>query len=354
MEVLYKGRFFNGRTTRAYIIDCTIKDKALHLFFEDGSTAVWPVNEIKCREVSRNFISLQYGTHFPFEQLDVTDKEFIKLFTKTAGVKRPRSSTQRTAPIILGLLGLILFGLWAAYVWLFPMITDMVARKVPISYEESMGQDVLRSVIDVRKIDRKKTKVINEYFKQLDINTPYKIKITVVNEPVVNAFALPGGQIVVYTGILKKMNSHEQLAALLAHEFSHVQMRHATRNIFRNLSGYIILSLIIGDMGGVTGTIMQHAEKLTTLSYSRKLEQEADEQGMEILKHNQIDVSGMRSLFEMLKEDDANDVPKVSELISTHPDLDKRIEAVNDFMSKNDYTPREHKIMQNLFTKLKK
>ncbi|MFN5024934.1 MAG: M48 family metallopeptidase [Bacteroidota bacterium] len=351
METLYKGTYYDGRSSRSQVIDCSVNAEAVTLHVENGTQQVWPLNEVKCRELKHNYISLQFGTQYPYMQLDVTYHAFVSAYTQAARIKKPRSGGFSSMPVLLAILGSIVLGLWLCYIWLLPFITDTVARYVPVSYEITLGKQALDGMIDKSKIDRRRSKLMNDYFDELHIKTPYEVNITVVDEPVVNAFALPGGQLVVYTGILKKMTTHEQLAALLAHEFSHVQLRHATRNIFRTLSGQILLSLIIGDMGGVSGTIMQHAEQLTTLGYSRRLEEEADENGLGILQQNQIDAKGMLLLFKLL---DKEENIRVSEWISTHPDLQKRIEHAQQYTATHPYKPLKHVKMQSIFAQLKK
>lgn len=351
MELLYKATYYDGRSSRPQVIDCSVNEQAVTLVFENGTQVQWPLQQVKCRELKHNYISLQFGTQYPYEQVDVTYHAFVTEYTRAAKLKKPRSGFGLSVPVLLGLLGLMVFCAWAAYIWLLPFITDTAARYVPVSYEESLGLQLMEGMVDKKSVDAKRTRIINQYFSELNISTPYRVHVTVVNDKTVNAFALPGGQIVVYTGILNKMTTHEQLAALLAHEFSHVQLRHSTRSIFRSLSGYILLSLVIGDMGGVTGTIMQHAEQLTTLGHSRKLEQEADNNGLDILKQNQLDPNGMLQLFKLLEKEGGNNV---SEWISTHPDLQKRIENVQEFKQEHTYKPARHQRMQQLFNSLKK
>ncbi|MFN5884109.1 MAG: M48 family metalloprotease, partial [Bacteroidota bacterium] len=80
---------------------------------------------------------------------------------------------------------------------------------------------------------------------------------------------------------------------------------------------------------GATALIVQNAENLRSLSYSRTLENEADNNGLQILKANGINASGMKALFEQLKK--ASDI-EILEIVSTHPDLDKRIKNIDKFM----------------------
>ena len=145
---------------------------------------------------------------------------------------------------------------------------------------------------------------------------------------IMNAFALPGGHIVVYDKILQGMGSYEELAALLAHEFTHVENRHTIKTVFRQLGSKVFLSLILGGATAVGSVIVDNADQLKSLSYSRSLEKEADENGVRLLAERKIDCAGFVRLFQMLKKE--TNGAKVSEWMSSHPDLDKRIQNIRD------------------------
>ncbi|WP_446914219.1 M48 family metalloprotease, partial [Klebsiella pneumoniae] len=83
----------------------------------------------------------------------------------------------------------------------------------------------------------------------------------------VNAFAVPGGFIVVHDAILDEMEHHEELAGLLGHEIGHVQLRHSTKAIARSLSYYMLLSLLFGDVSGIAAVIVDNASTLNNLEY---------------------------------------------------------------------------------------
>jgi predicted Zn-dependent protease len=111
---------------------------------------------------------------------------------------------------------------------------------------------------------------------------------------------MPGGDIVVFSGIVKGMEHPEQLAALLAHEATHVHERHSTRMMVRQMAGYLFLSLLIGDVNAVVGVLAENADNLRNMSYSRNLETDADARGIERLRAAGVDPQGMVKLLELL------------------------------------------------------
>jgi Zn-dependent protease with chaperone function len=345
----YKGRYFDGKTSRAVEVTITNDDANIYLNAE-GITKKWPLAEITQEDCTRQFLSIRFGSAFPYEQLDSTDKAFIDTWLKLnnkSGFRHLHSATGFLAVLLLFVLSIFVLG----YAYGLPWLAGVVANKVPISYEVTLGENALKGMLAESKTNELKSKQLNLFFKQLHIQSDYSIKIYYVNEEVVNAFALPGGNIVVYDGLVKKLKNENELAALLAHEFTHVQKRHATRNIFRNMAGYILISALTGDMNGLTQQFILTADNLGTLSYSRELETEADDYGMQVLKENNLSCAGMKSLFETFKEEEKI---AVHELLSSHPDLDSRIERVEIFMQKNSYDIQQNDSLSYYFKQLKK
>jgi predicted Zn-dependent protease len=192
--------------------------------------------------------------------------------------------------------------------------------------------------------------VVNDFFTALKIPTAYNVRISVVNDNVVNAFALPGGRIVVYSALLKQISSYPELAALLSHEFTHVNNKHSTKSIFRRLGSKVFLGLLFGRFGNVTSVLVNHADDLKSLKYSRKLEKEADTDGLNILAERKIDPKGFSDLFEHLKA--AAPLNSMPEFLASHPDVDKRISYIQELAK--GATVVENEQLKAIFDKLKK
>ena len=143
------------------------------------------------------------------------------------------------APIILVgcflLAAILLF-----YFLILPWLADRTAMNFPKEQEVSLGAELKKHYLLSERIDTKKTRLLNEFASKLDLGNDYPADYTVVDSDIVNAYALPGGPIVVYAGIIKKMQTPEELAGILAHERSHVLRHHSTRSIFQNLSKRIL------------------------------------------------------------------------------------------------------------------
>jgi Zn-dependent protease with chaperone function len=162
---------------------------------------------------------------------------------------------------------------------------------------------------------------------------------------------MPGGHIVVYDKILKGMQSHEELAALLAHEFTHVAKRHSLRSMFRQLSSQVFFTLLIGDISVAGNVLLQNADGLKQLSYSRDLETESDEQGARLLADRNISCNGFIGLFQLLKKE--TNGAETYEWFNSHPDLEKRINNIQH-LSFCKQPATTNATLQTLFTHLQK
>lgn len=163
----------------------------------------------------------------------------------------------------------------------------------------------------------------------------YRFRFHIAEDPRVNAFALPGGNVVVFTGLLRAAESAEEVAGVLAHEISHVEMRHTLRNMIHGLGWRAVLGVALWDFsGGVWGNM---ARELGNLRYSRDLELEADREGVRLLRRAGLPAEGMARFFERM--DRSRKSPPA--LLSSHPGGVERLAALNELVGGLGYYPSQ-------------
>ncbi len=227
-----------------------------------------------------------------------------------------------------------------------PFASEKAVYLIPPSFDDQIGETYYYEYMRYADVHADKTRLVQKFANRLKLDNQKKIRITVVNSWEVNAFALPSGHVVVYTGILDKMERYEELAALLTHEVSHVNQRHSMRALLRELSGKLFLSAILGDVSRFTDILISNADQLKGLSYSRKLETEADTEGMKLMKKNQVNSIGFQLLFEKLSQETRGMEPP--EFLNTHPLSKDRIRAAK----KNPFLGKNNKEMRDLFDEI--
>ncbi|MEY4579642.1 MAG: hypothetical protein RL701_4345 [Pseudomonadota bacterium] len=151
--------------------------------------------------------------------------------------------------------------------------------------------------------------------------------VRVVEGSTVNAFALPGGQIVVYTGLLREAASAEQVAGVLAHELAHVTRRHGMQRIVQSVGVVAAFQLLFGDVSGIMAIAAELLREGAINSYSRDHEHEADMDAVATLARAHIDADALADFFASLQRQHG-DLPAVFQWLGTHPDLAARIRDV--------------------------
>jgi Zn-dependent protease with chaperone function len=286
----------------------------------------WPLKEVEAKYNAPTQQTQLRNTKKPGELLLIEGSE-AATYIQAIHAERQKPWYQRSngrEGIRNGLLLLALMGGFVLlYILIVPWLSEKMAGRVAAKTEQKLGDAVYNAMNLQAQEDTAASRVLNQFFKQMAIPSAYDIRISVIKEGVVNAFALPGGRIVVYSALLHKINTYPELAALLSHEFTHVNNKHSTKSIFRKLGSKVFIGLLFGRFGSVASVLIHHADDLKSLKYSRSLEKEADMEGLALLTKRNIDAAGFTGLFTHLKEA----VPKgaMPAFLASHPDIDKRI-----------------------------
>jgi predicted Zn-dependent protease len=150
-------------------------------------------------------------------------------------------------------------------------------------------------------------------------------KVTVLVDSTVNAFALPGGEVFVLTGLLDRVgDDDDMLRGVLAHELGHAVHRHGMRSVVRSALTAIALALVLGGSDDLTALLVRNASSLDQLSFSRDMETDADRFGTDLLQRAGGSPEGLARFLESLGKQ------PVPELLSTHPDPNGRAEEIRE------------------------
>ena len=161
-------------------------------------------------------------------------------------------------------------------------------------------------------------------------NQDFDYELTIIDKDVMNAFAVPGGKIYFYTGLLKYLDNAANLAGVMAHEMAHVDRRHSSRQLSKYYGVDLILNAIFGnDQSQLEQIAIDLAEGLASLKFSRSDEYEADEYSIRFLEDTHYyHPKGISGFFEKLKQD--GQTGETFEFLSTHPSDDNRLENINE------------------------
>ena len=228
-----------------------------------------------------------------------------------------------------------------------PMIGDTSSRYMSISQENKLGSIIYSQILG--SFNLISDPLITSYVQMLgnrllvsDYNSPIKYRFLVANNPTINAFATPGGVIVINSGLIRKTKTEAELASVLAHEIAHVKARHLSRmheesskvNISTALS--VLATVIAGTYStGVLGKTLitgQNVKAAQLTNFIREHEKEADRLAINILVNANINPKAMSDFFETLQKE--NDDRGALEFLRTHPLTENRISETLSLASK--------------------
>ncbi|MBX7081620.1 MAG: M48 family metallopeptidase [Nannocystaceae bacterium] len=235
----------------------------------------------------------------------------------------------------LAIIGTVLAVCLAAFFLAIPLMSGLLAKLVPQSIADKVGKQVIESLAGNAEFctDPEGTKALDGLVDKLaaaaDHDVPFRVYV--VKDDVLNAFAAPGGHVVIYEEIIENAADPQELAGVLAHEMSHELHDHPTKGLVKTV-GYGVFSLLVpgsGELGGQIGQAVIESK------YSRDDELEADRGGVELLNAAKIDSHGLARFFDTM-HDKGSDVPGALEFLSSHPTGDHRQGAVKDLERDGD------------------
>jgi Zn-dependent protease with chaperone function len=348
------GIFFDGKSAISQEIELIFDIEKSILVFEtdDSRFHSWDLDSVVFEIKSKNMY-LEYGND-PIQNIKINDSDFASRILDFRKKKGNLSWYHKLMD--MGIKAHILFTVFIfaiiglGYFYVIPWVAEKAVVIIPEDYDSHLGTTFFEQNMLFSDVDIEKTKILNRFAKELNLKNTKKIKFTVVNSEMVNAFALPDGNIVVFSGILNTMKGYDELVGLIGHEVAHVNHRHSMKMVCRNLSGYLFVSAILGDANGVMATIGDNVNSLQSLSYSRKFEHEADVEGFEIIALNKINPKGMSNLFKRLQDEEVVSIP---EFLSSHPVTTERIRDINELIKMKPFQFKENLKLKKLFSIIK-
>jgi predicted Zn-dependent protease len=250
--------------------------------------------------------------------------------------------------------------LWVlgAYIFIstFGWMAPREVQALSLSDEKKLGRKTMEqirdhfSLIEDGEIIAYVQAVGNRIAEQLGTTT-YSFQFYVIDEPIPNAFAVPGGYIFLYRGLIEMMESEGELASILAHELSHIEARHIHDRIAkgRTLSIASVAAMLAAAFlgGGGEGAqalamgAMAGSQSLQ-LQYSRENEAEADQLGFRHLIAAGYDPKDMISMMQRLNRYRWIDSSRIPSYLSTHPAADERVQYLRSIMQSRDkYDPKK-------------
>lgn len=262
---------------------------------------------------------MKYTPVQPPEGINVTDEHPLKsFFILTAG-------TIGVVVLIITILGLA---------------ADYLVKYIPIEYEQDLfskdGLYLMPFPIDESIEGKQARKYVQELVDDLhntagDEYADHNFQVEIADEYDTNAFAVPGGHIVVTRGLFSSIESENGLSMILAHEMAHHYERHPLRSTGRGLVVSVFLLAVLGtDGSSFLKGFLSNTASITNLAFSRQQETDSDTFASSLLLKFYGHASGAAEFFQFIKSEEGitSDIPG---FLSTHPSTEGRIATLQEF-----------------------
>jgi Zn-dependent protease with chaperone function len=347
--VAHPGTYFDGEAAFAQAVEVSFEAKELVIAREGRGLARWRYRTLYLVD-SGAHVGVRLGSRRAGEaRLVLESMAAIAELRRHAPHLFPRGGALRflrRAALFAGASVALVAGAYFS----LPYLAEALVPFVPHKIERQIGERVHRAFTQgfgacQSEGDKPGLAVLDRLTQRLlaTVDTPYAITVEVSRMKLENAFALPGGIVVMTHKLIAIMESPDELAGVLAHEIGHVVERHAVIGMVESAGLSLATTVLLGGGSSSGEWIVNTASTLASLSYSRRLEARADERGIAMLESAGISPLGLAALFQRLerreaKADQSNDEkekeePKteresedsLSVFLSSHPPSVQRV-----------------------------
>lgn len=228
---------------------------------------------------------------------------------------------------LIALVFVVLAGLLVAFAG---RITSMALPMIPREVDDKLGAAIFMSVETTTSACTAPealsyVQALGAPLEAAVADKSFSFRYFVADDPIPNAFALPGGYIIVNRGLVEAAKESAEVAGVLAHELEHVIQRHSTTRALKQASVSILFQLFFS--GTSLHAPAQIYNKFSTSSFSRAQESDADEKGAALLVRAGIDPAALGRFLTRISEGSVN----IPEWLSSHPDSPARAHALEAY-----------------------
>ncbi len=256
--------------------------------------------------------------------------------------------------IVQGVLSVLLFfATWIALKQI-DWIKVFKVQQATDKTEQKLGE-LFWNVIEKSEKEIKNTHVVNSidslvsHICKANKIERGKFKIHVLQKDDINAFALPNGHLVVYSGLILNSDNQEELTGVICHEMAHIELNHVMKKLVKEIGLSVLISMTTGN-GGAEG-IKEAAKILSSSAFDRSLEKQADIKAVEYMVNANVNPEPLADFLYKLA-DSEHEATKYLTWISTHPDSKERAGYIIEY-SKGKLTDYKSILSDETWTKLK-
>jgi Zn-dependent protease with chaperone function len=336
------ARYFDGRTSARH--DVTLELTPQALVIRDAAQAVvdrWSYIRLKHLSAPDHIFRIGLRKNPVPARLEITDMDLAhEIDVLAPDIDRTGASARRDSRRVIGWACLAAVTMVLSAIYGVPLLADRLAPVVPQAFERRIGLATnaqIRGMLDkgpagrpfecgVAPIEQAGRDAFRKLVRQLEttanLRTPLTLAVVRRNEA--NAFALPGGYIYVFQGLIDKADTVDELASVIAHEIGHVAHRDGMRAVLQGAGLSFLFGMMLGDFVG-GGAVVLAARTILESAYSRNVENAADRYGVRIMTGLGADARALGRVLQRIAGTTAGGFT----ILLDHPTAKERADAIN-------------------------
>ena len=337
------GGYYDGRVAVRREVTVSLDGDLLHLTGE-GVGQSYPLGEVT---VTPGVGSILRVLRLPDGgSCELPDHEFVAQLEQLQGRRGGRSLLHRwekNLPMALGTLLLIALVLLLFLRFGVPVMAREVAFRVPPAVEASMGRETMaildRLLLQPSRLDPGRRAELAKLFRRVAgggaAGTGYRLEFRSSEKLGANAFALPGGIVVLTDGLVELAKSDDEIAAILAHEVGHLRQRHILRHVLQNSVAGLLVATLTGDLTSITSLSATLPTAIVDATFSRQFEREADDAAVAWMKSAGVEprryaevLARLQAQLDTRSGETFEPKSPLRNYLSNHPDTGERIRRV--------------------------
>jgi len=304
----------DGRSALVYAVRVEVALPFLRIAgAPDAPLIEWPLGSVTLDETQENIAHVHSALH-PLALLSVRDAGLVAALRGCCGQLRGLPGGGRRVPFALACAAAIVV-LGGGFYASVPGLSRWVAQRIPLEYERELGAGIAPLLARDYCESEASAQALAELARRLDPEGSGAAEVHVMRSEMVNAFALPGGTVVLTSALIEDAETPDSIAGVLAHELAHVEERHVMSHMVRASLLSAAWSVAVGDYAGLMLLDPSTAFEIVNLRHSRADEAEADRGAARRLDAAGISRRGLIDFFGELREK----TDWVPEWLSNHP-----------------------------------
>lgn len=327
-----KGHAYSAGTSRRVLAWVVRDENGLRLIDKDGAVLFSGAPTARER-ISGGPCLMTFGDAWRFDTEDVNGVDALLGAPDDGWL----SDLEVWHPRLIAVIAACVFGVYGIWRWGLDLLAYAAIAMTPGGFVTAIDSSNLaamdRLLAAPTTLSASDQAMVREVFEDIAEVAPfapygdYTLMFRDMSAVGPNAFALPGGTVVVTDDLVEKFGDPDLIAGVLGHELAHVSERHSLRQLYRSLSTYVLIAMIVGDVGPILEDALLEGSALASLSYSRGHESKADAIGVATAYKAGYDPTALATFFETLQREYGDSGP---EWMSTHPANAERIERIKE------------------------